>query len=127
MSNQPFPQPADPASSKNVWYSCHCHCGAKAFKIHHEPLVDTAPQPAPVMNCNCSICETNGYLLLYVYRTDIEHIRGWDDLKKYQFASKTRDHLFCGICGTSVGIDFLGSNRKGDLIAINVCRSSGES
>lgn len=41
-------------------------------------------------------------------------------MNKYQFASKTRDHLFCGKCGTSVGIDFLGNNKKGDLLAINV-------
>ncbi|KZZ90839.1 Mss4-like protein [Moelleriella libera RCEF 2490] len=60
-----------------------------------------------------------GYLLIYILRNEVEYTRGWDRLSKYRFASKTRDHLFCGTCGTSMGIDYLGTHPKGDLIGIN--------
>ncbi|KAL1853143.1 hypothetical protein VTK73DRAFT_9073 [Phialemonium thermophilum] len=106
----------DPA---NVWYSCYCHCGATAFKIAHRPLQHAASTPVPVVRCNCSICKKNGYLLLYVFRDQIRHVRGWDDLKTYEFASRTRKHLFCGRCGTSVAIDYLGHLDAGDIIGVN--------
>lgn len=118
LNNASADSNSDPES---VWYSCNCHCGATSFRISHEPLEDTSlSKAAPLAACNCSICSKNGYLLMYVFRTDIEFIRGWEDLRNYRFASKTRDHKFCGVCGTSIGIDFMGSNKKGDIIAINV-------
>lgn len=114
-----------------VWYICACHCGATLFRAKHKRLV--APEHAagedggtdtqqPYVNaCNCSICNKNGYLLIYVLRSNMEFIRGWDELRNYRFASKTRDHKFCGECGTSIGIDFLGKHKSGDdIIALNV-------
>ncbi|OWT42792.1 glutathione-dependent formaldehyde-activating enzyme domain-containing protein [Pochonia chlamydosporia 170] len=119
-----MPKPDDDALAESaaetgsVWYSCSCHCGATSFKISHEPLESASiEKAAPVAACNCSICLKNGYLLLYVFRTDIEYVCGWEDLRNYRFASKSRDHKFCGVCGTSIGIDFMGSNKKGDIIA----------
>ena len=44
-----------------------------------------------------------------------------EELKKYRFASKRFDHKFCGVCGTSIGVDFLGLHEAGDIISINVC------
>jgi len=106
----------------NVPYECYCHCGATAFKIHHPALKSTTSKPpAPVLSCDCSICAINGYLLIYVFRDQVEFIRGWDDLKNYEFASKTRDHKFCGVCGTSVAIDYRGLLKAGDVIGVNVC------
>ncbi|KAM4055922.1 hypothetical protein HRG_002848 [Hirsutella rhossiliensis] len=110
---------ASPENPDNVWYPCSCHCGATSFKILHEPLESSAPKPAPVLKCNCSICVKNGYLLIYAFRDQIEYTHGWDALRNYRFASKTWDHKFCGVCGTSVGIDFLGIHPAGNIIAIN--------
>lgn len=75
---------------------------------------------APVLSCNCSICSKNGYLLIYVFRADMKDISGWESLQGYRFASKTREHKFCKVCGTSIGIDFMGGHRKGDILAVNV-------
>jgi hypothetical protein len=49
-----------------------------------------------------SICERNGYLLIYPLNTDITWHSGKDSLKAYKFASKRVGHRFCPECGTSV-------------------------
>ncbi|KAK1751196.1 Mss4-like protein [Echria macrotheca] len=97
-----------------------CHCGAVRFRVTHPPL---DPQPTcqiPVSSCNCTICERNGYLSIYPNRDSIEWISGWDDMKNYRFGRRDRDHKFCGVCGSSVCIDFLGNWEVGDVIALNV-------
>ncbi|PKS05512.1 hypothetical protein jhhlp_008202 [Lomentospora prolificans] len=113
---------ASPTDPENKWYLCQCHCGATAFKIAHKSLESdssSSPEPAPVVNCSCSICTVNGYLLIYVFKEQVRFIRGWDDLKAYEFASKTRKHKFCGVCGTSVAIDFLDLVPEGNVIGVN--------
>jgi len=104
----------------NITMTGGCHCGAVRFKVSHPPL---DPQPTcqvPVSNCNCSICQKNGYLSIYPNRGDIEWLSGWDEMKNYRFGSKNRDHKFCGLCGSSVCIDFLGNWHVGDVIGLNV-------
>ncbi|KAL6856411.1 Mss4-like protein [Trichoderma novae-zelandiae] len=105
---------------ERIWYACSCHCGATLFKVLHESIEPSSSNQHPVTACNCSICVKSGYHLIYVLRKDIQFIKGWEDLKNYRFASKTRDHKFCGICGTSIGIDFLGQHKLGDALGINV-------
>ncbi|KAK0622728.1 Mss4-like protein [Immersiella caudata] len=125
MSNNPTslsPQAFQEAleALHNITMAGSCHCGAVRFKVSHPPL---DPQPTcqvPVSNCNCSICQKNGYLAIYPNRKDIEWLSGWDEMKNYRFGSKNRDHKFCGICGSSVCIDFLGNWHVGDVIGVNV-------
>lgn len=74
-----------------------------------------------VMQCNCSICVVNGYLLVYPNRSDVVF---YGDLKnhvhKYQFHTKKKDHWFCLHCGTSLLIDFNGIYENYDVMAVNV-------
>jgi hypothetical protein len=98
-----------------------CHCGTVRFRFPHE---DPTRQPGwhvPVKNCNCSICERNGLLLIYPQRSEIEWLSGWDTMSSYTFATHTKVQRFCGTCGSSVAMDFLGLwKAAGDVVGINV-------
>jgi hypothetical protein len=88
-------------------YNGNCHCGQIKLKLKHRPLEVESP-----VRCNCSICTKNGYLLIYPKVEDVEFIRGEDKMSSYVFATKTRPHKFCPICGTSILIDFRNSNKE---------------
>ncbi|KAK3332983.1 Mss4-like protein [Cercophora scortea] len=103
-----------------VWQEGSCHCGAVKFKVLHQPLEAGPTCHIPVGACNCSICLKNGYLLIYPERHEIKWLSGWDEMKNYRFATQTRDHKFCGGCGSSVCIDFLGNWSVGDVLGVNV-------
>ncbi|OJJ42663.1 hypothetical protein ASPZODRAFT_137045 [Penicilliopsis zonata CBS 506.65] len=124
---------APPTSSENhvVWktsedaiekvpFTGSCHCGAVQFSMLHEPLTKHHTYHIPVKSCNCSICARNGYLTIFVERHEIEWISGWEEMARYQFTPKHKEHRFCGTCGSSVCIDFLGNWAVGDVIGINV-------
>ena len=99
-----------------------CHCGTVRFKVSHPALEAQGKYQVqvPISNCNCSICEKNGYLSIYPGRESIEWLSGWDEMRNYRFGTKNRDHKFCGTCGSSVCIDFLGNWHVGDVIGLNV-------
>jgi hypothetical protein len=88
-------------------YEASCHCGTIQFTLLLPPL-DTIP----VYNCNCSICDINGYLNVYPFSEDIEWITSPEVLErslgKYRWNRKLREHQFCKECGTSLCIDFSG-------------------
>lgn len=110
-------------------YEAGCHCGYIKFSVTLSPPL---PQKKP-LNCDCSACRRFGYLLVcmlsaggrdpestaaqrtsqadHVFadppREDVKwHGDSWGGLSKYQFNTKQKDHLFCGKCGASLGIDF---------------------
>lgn len=97
-----------------VSYDAKCHCGAVTYTVkipsleHHE-----------VTLCNCSICTTNSYLLVYPDRKNIVFHSGEDQLKSYGFGRQMVDHKFCTTCGSSLLIQFKGSDTS--QLAINVC------
>ncbi|MCJ1258198.1 hypothetical protein MMC24_006029 [Lignoscripta atroalba] len=98
------------------WYEAQCHCAAVRYKINI-PNLDSHP----VLSCNCSICTKNGYLFVYPLREEVVFHQGYDHLKKYEFGKKSKDHLFCPTCGSTVGIDFRGHHHDGgDKLGINI-------
>jgi len=98
-------------------YDANCHCGLLTYSVTLSPPL-FAPEnteeggekpfePLKVNSCDCSICVRNGYLLVYPDRSQITwHHNSFERAKRYRFNSKDREHLFCGDCGTSIGIDF---------------------
>ena len=104
--------------AQKAWYEANCHCGAVRCRIHYPSLEN--PETKKVNCCNCSICTKNGYLLIYPERQDVVWTKGFDHLKSYKCATKTKDHLFCPTCGSSILIDFNGTNESGDYLAVNV-------
>ncbi|KAK4181135.1 Mss4-like protein [Triangularia setosa] len=84
-------------------YPCSCHCGSITFTVTLSPSLASQR----VMECNCSICRRAGYLLVYTPKEAVEFLNGSQArLSKYRFNNKRIDHLFCGYCGSSLGINF---------------------
>ena len=88
-------------------YHGGCHCGKSRFTVTM-PVLETVK----VTSCNCSICEINGYMNVYPLQKNVVWESGYDELGKYEFGSKTRTHLFCKQCGTSILIDFSKVNHQ---------------
>ncbi|KAF9877651.1 duf636 domain-containing protein [Colletotrichum karsti] len=104
MSSEETPKP-----SKT--YDASCHCGSIKFSLKLSPPLEEGYK---VLECNCSICRRSGYLLVYPNKTDVT----WngDSREKctnYRFNTKTKDQMFCGQCGSSLGIDFLKEDYYG--------------
>jgi hypothetical protein len=97
--------PNDHHREKLKQYESSCHCGTIQFKFLLPPL-----ETISVYQCNCSICDINGYLNVYPFHEDIEWITSKEVLEKslgtYRWNSKLRKHHFCKECGTSMCIDF---------------------
>ncbi len=100
------------------WHEAACHCHAVKYKVLLPPLYP--PTKTWISKCNCSICSKNGYLIVYPLREEVVFTEGYDKLKDYRFATKTRDHKFCPECGSSILIDYLGKSKRGDVLGINV-------
>lgn len=49
-----------------------CHCGAVVYNVTLKHLFPKYT----VLTCNCSICEKNGYLLVYPARRDVVFEKG---------------------------------------------------
>ena len=69
-----------------------CHCGAVRFSFPAEP-------PYEVLDCNCSMCSTTGFLHLMVPHEEFMLEQGEEALTSYRFGTGTANHLFCSNCG----------------------------
>ena len=72
-------------------YHGSCHCGAVRFEMDAEI--------GSVMECNCTHCGKNGWLLAPVPAERFRLLSGEDALTRYRFHKHRIDHLFCGRCG----------------------------
>ena len=73
-------------------HSGGCHCG----KVRFDVKIDLT---APVMACNCSICQRSGTLLSFVPGSQFQLKSGEDALTEYKFNRHHIQHLFCSTCG----------------------------
>lgn len=64
-------------------YEGSCQCGQVTYTVTCSPL-----ESQPVTTCDCSICTRNGYALIYVPRSTVNWISGYDTLKNFRFAVK---------------------------------------
>jgi hypothetical protein len=72
-------------------YEGGCHCGRVRFRVTGELT--------GVSECNCSVCAKKGFLHWIVPPERFELVSGAEDLRSYEFNTKTAKHLFCGHCG----------------------------
>ncbi|KAL4889907.1 hypothetical protein BDV59DRAFT_102523 [Aspergillus ambiguus] len=61
----------------NNTYTGTCHCAQVKFSFS----LPTPIEEQEVHECNCSICQINGYLLVYPKVTDIHFEHSDDDVK----------------------------------------------
>src|SRR5687767_13027616 len=73
-------------------YRGSCHCG----KVSYEVTLDL---DAPVITCNCSICQRTGTMLSFVPIDRFKLHTGEDAVTDYQFGRKNIHHYFCATCG----------------------------
>ena len=52
-----------------------------------------------MLDCNCSICRSTGFLHIIVPHEQFVLERGNDALTSYRFGTGAADHLFCSKCG----------------------------
>ena len=70
-----------------------CHCGAVEFEVRlPQGLVDPR-------RCSCSLCRRRGAIAASVPLADLNVIKGAEQLRLYQFHTRTAKHYFCSICG----------------------------
>lgn len=84
-------------------YQGSCQCGLVTFKASLPKSLTTPPYR--VTKCSCSICTRNGILNVYVPRSDVTWLSGWEKLKNFRFNTRSVDHKFCPECGSSIVID----------------------
>jgi hypothetical protein len=72
-------------------YQGSCHCGRIRFEL--QAAVDQ------VFDCNCSICRRKGALWYGAQPGQLRILGGEQDLRLYQFHTKTAEHYFCPDCG----------------------------
>ncbi len=69
-----------------------CHCK----KVRYEVEVDLTQN---VLECNCSHCQIQGLLLLFVPLSAFDLLSGEDMQTEYRFNTSKIQHLFCSTCG----------------------------
>lgn len=109
----PIPPPTGVYSTHNA----NCHCSA----IHLSFQISPPLASYPVVSCNCSICQRNGYLFVYPDKDNVivetcgspdqdededEGRRSSSLLGSYQFGTEVISHKFCKTCGSSVFFEF---------------------
>lgn len=88
-----------------------CHCGAVTFR---------APAGLEqVIECNCSHCQTKGFILSFVPRGQFELQSGAESLTEYRFNTEKLAHQFCSVCGVQAFAFGTGPDGK-EMAAINV-------
>ncbi|KAH8923937.1 hypothetical protein BT69DRAFT_1333414 [Atractiella rhizophila] len=125
MGEEKASRPGYPASQKDLLlandgslhtYPANCHCQAVKFTVTMPPLENVM-----VLECNCSICSKNGYLLVYPFRDNVRFEKGEDKLKEYRFGNKHNGQMFCSECGTSVLIDFKDAREElRECLGVNI-------
>lgn len=86
------PKPVSKTRRELRRYEGGCHCGAVRFEIQ-------APDPLPVLSCNCSRCKQLGFLHVIVPASRFQLLSGRETLSEYTFNTRTARHLFCSRCG----------------------------
>ena len=77
MSNSGTPPSATSPGKASETYTASCHCDRFRYTvILSPPLTDPGCE---VIDCNCSICERNGYLFIHVDEKNITYDRGSDE------------------------------------------------
>jgi hypothetical protein len=102
-------------TSELTRYCANCHCGVVTCSFLIPSLAHLK-----VVECDCSVCARNGYLLVHPKRNEVVFHTGYDHLHSYLFGNKTMTHQFCPTCGSSFLVDYHGNRLGIDVLGINV-------
>ncbi|KAJ0315500.1 hypothetical protein COL5a_011948 [Colletotrichum fioriniae] len=99
-------------------YTGSCHCGALTVAVVSKPIDETYEDG--VVECNCSICERNGYVWVYP-NTDQVVLTGDDDkIGRYIFGHHILAKTFCKNCGVPITNQFnpLSEEEQSNLVEL---------
>lgn len=82
---------------RNVAYKANCHCGKVKYTVTAPDIYQNG-----TISCNCSMCTRDGYMGIFVPKTDVVFHSGFDDLTSYNFATHRVTHKFCPTCSSNV-------------------------
>jgi len=71
----------------------NCHCGEVKIEVHLPNGLEN------VRRCDCSLCRRRGAIVASVPLSGIKIVKGKENLRLYQFNTKTAKHYFCATCG----------------------------
>ncbi|KAL7271958.1 hypothetical protein RUND412_005249 [Rhizina undulata] len=97
-------------------YTGGCHCKSVQYTIQTKPL-----ESQTILNCNCSICEDRGQLIVFVDGDKFSITAGEDLLKTYSFNKKTIRYRFCPNCGSHL----FGHGEDNQKYGVNVRSING--
>ncbi|KAJ1991133.1 hypothetical protein GGI25_003577 [Coemansia spiralis] len=75
-----------------VTHKGYCHCKAVSWEI-------LAPADLFIDECNCSMCDLNGFQHIIVPRSRFTLLSGKDNITTYTFNTHIAQHYFCKTCG----------------------------
>ncbi|KAK8922494.1 hypothetical protein VCV18_006550 [Metarhizium anisopliae] len=82
-------------------YKGGCHCGAVTVAVMSKPLDETFEDGG--LECNCSICERNGYVCMYPLNEQVVlHAEEPANIGRYAFSMNMFNKTFCKICGVNL-------------------------
>lgn len=112
-----MPDAAGDGGSTTV-YTGGCHCGRVGVAVASPGPLDGTYE-GEMVECNCSICERNGYRWMYPPRRAVVLKASDSDLGKYAFGSHMMSKTFCRVCGVNVTNDRGPRAVEGDWSAEN--------
>ncbi|MGI3212509.1 GFA family protein [Roseovarius tibetensis] len=74
-------------------FTATCHCGAIELRVTLPRGLETARR------CDCSFCRRRGAAAVSAPLSQLEIVKGADDLTLYRWGTETAQHYFCRICG----------------------------
>ncbi|EPE09976.1 glutathione-dependent formaldehyde-activating enzyme [Ophiostoma piceae UAMH 11346] len=98
--NEPTGEPI--GGGKPTIYHGGCHCGAVRLSVRCQPLDDSlspAKEGDRIVECNCSICNRNGYRWFYPKVDQVTVQDPGSSMVKYVFGKHVSSKSFCGKCG----------------------------
>jgi broad specificity phosphatase PhoE len=89
-----------------------CHCRTVRFEVDVEDA-----DRLVCWRCNCSVCEMKQNTHFVVAKKSFRVVQGQEALTRYQFGTRTAEHLFCEKCGVQ---SFYRPRSNPDGVAVTV-------
>lgn len=90
-------------------YTGGCQCKQIQYTVEMEEIKEA-------VECNCSICQSKGALLVFAPVEKFALVKGEENLTEYLFNTETIKHTFCKTCG----VEAFAFGLKHPTVAINI-------
>ncbi|OAA49624.1 glutathione-dependent formaldehyde-activating enzyme [Metarhizium rileyi] len=98
------PEPAAEIEGGKL-YKGGCHCGSVTIAVTSKPLDETFEDGG--LECNCSICERNGYVWTYPLNEQVVlHAEDPSKIGRYGFSQHILLKTFCRTCGVNLSNEY---------------------